>query len=327
MERVPSKRKLCARHALWKIYRVIPGHLGAVLSIAVDPNNSWFCTGSADRTIKIWDLTSGRLKHTLTGHTDYVQGLAVSSKHTKLFSVGDDEQVKCWDLELNKAIRSYDDHGGVWCLALPPTIDNIFLTGGRDFVCRVWDIRIKEMQVQKLTGHEDAVHSILTPATDPQVVTGSEDSTIKYWDLRYGKSMLTLTHHESSVHAMALHPKEESFASVSDDNMKKFSLPRGEFMHDMPCPKKTIFSMAVNEEGVLTGAGIDGSLSFWDWRSGHNFQHAPTGSLPSEACIYDLAYDSTGSRLITCEADKTIKMWKEDETVTPETHHPSFQAS
>jgi pleiotropic regulator 1 len=31
-------------------------------------------------------------------------------------------------------------------------------------------------------------------------------------------------------------------------------------------------------------------------------------------------FDNTGSRLITCEADKTIKMWKEDDTATPETH-------
>lgn len=49
------------------------------------------------------------------------------------------------------------------------------------------------------------------------------------------------------------------------------------------------------------------------------------GSLESEAGIYALAYDSTGSRLISCEADKTIKMWKEDETATPETHPLNFR--
>ena len=30
--------------------------------------------------------------------------------------------------------------------------------------------------------------------------------------------------------------------------------------------------------------------------------------------------DMTGSRLITCEADKTIKFWKEDETATEQSH-------
>ncbi|KAL0857430.1 hypothetical protein Bca101_062584 [Brassica carinata] len=36
-------------------------------------------------------------------------------------------------------------------------------------------------------------------------------------------------------------------------------------------------------------------------------------------------YDQTGSRLVTCEADKTIKMWKQDENATPETHPLNFR--
>merc|ERR1712224_1091460 len=36
-------------------------------------------------------------------------------------------------------------------------------------------------------------------------------------------------------------------------------------------------------------------------------------------------FDQTGSRLITCEADKTVKIWKEDEEATPETHPIEFK--
>ena len=31
-------------------------------------------------------------------------------------------------------------------------------------------------------------------------------------------------------------------------------------------------------------------------------------------------FDQTGLRLITAEADKSLKVWKEDEAATPETH-------
>ncbi|XP_073291227.1 protein pleiotropic regulatory locus 1-like [Primulina huaijiensis] len=329
MERIPSRWPRPIWRAPWKNYRVISGHLGWVRSVAVDPSNTWFCTGSADRTIKIWDLASGRLKLTLTGHIDQVRGLAVSSKHTYMFSAGDDKLVKCWDLEQNKVIRSYHGHlSGVYCLALHPTID-ILLTGGRDSVCRVWDIRSK-MQIHALSGHENSVCSVFTRPTDPQVITGSHDSTIKFWDLRYGKTMLTLTHHKKSVRAMAPHPKEDCFVSASAENIKKFKLPKGEFMHNMLSQQKTIINAAaVNEEGVLVTAGDNGSMWFWDWNSGHNFQQAQTivqpGSLDSEAGIYALTYDVTGSRLISCEADKTIKMWKEDENATPESHPLHFK--
>ncbi|XP_078435794.1 pleiotropic regulatory locus 1 [Wolffia australiana] len=329
VERVPSRWPRPEWHAPWKNYRVISGHLGWVRSVAVDPSNTWFCTGSADRTIKIWDLATAQLKLTLTGHIEQIRGLAVSTRHTYLFSAGDDKLVKCWDLEQNKAIRSYHGHlSGVYCLALHPTLDLLF-TGGRDSVCRVWDIRTKAM-IFALTGHDNTVCSVFTRPLDPQVVTGSHDSTIKFWDLTAGKTMTTLTHHKKSVRAMAQHPHEQAFASSSADNVKKFRLPKGEFLHNMLSQQKTIVNaMAVNEDGVLVTAGDNGSMWFWDWKSGHNFQQAQTivqpGSLDSEAGIYAVTYDMTGTRLITCEADKTIKMWKEDPTATPETHPINFK--
>ena len=48
-----------------------------------------------------------------------------------------------------------------------PTLD-LLMTGGRDSVCRVWDMRTK-VQVHCLTGHENTVCSILTQPVDPQV--------------------------------------------------------------------------------------------------------------------------------------------------------------
>ena len=62
----------------------------------------------------------------------------------------------------------------------------------------------------------------------------------------------------------------------------------------------------------------NGSMYFWDWKTGHNFQRlqaaAQPGSLDSEAGIFAMTFDQSSSRLITCEADKTIKIYKEDDT-------------
>ena len=59
-------------------------------------------------------------------------------------------------------------------------------------------------------------------------------------------------------------------------------------------------------------------MHFWDWKTGHNFQKLQAvtqpGSLDSEAGIFKCCFDVSGCRLITAEADKTIKVYKEDET-------------
>jgi len=316
-------------HPPWKLYRVVSGHLGWVRSVAVEPGNEWFCTGSADRTIKCWDLASGGLKLTLTGHIEQVTGLAVSPRHPYLFSCGLDKSVKCWDLEYNKVIRSYHGHlSGVYCLAQHPVLDLLF-TGGRDSACRVWDMRTKT-QVHCLSGHDATVASVAAQGADPQVITGSQDSTVKLWDLVAGKTMSTLTFHKKGVRALALHPTENTFSSCSADNIKKFKLPRGDFLHNTLQQQGAIVNTAaVNDDGVLFTGGDDGSMCFWDWKSGNRFQSdaavVQPGSLESEAGIFAATFDRTGTRLLTCEADKTIKFYKEDSDATPETHPIDFR--
>lgn len=322
--RIASKWPKPVWHAPWKMYRVISGHLGWVRSLAVDPGNQWFASGSADRTIKIWDMASGQLKLTLTGHIEQVTGLAVSDRHPYMFSCALDKQVKCWDLEQNKVIRHYHGHlSGIYSMAMHPKLD-VFMTGGRDSVCRVWDMRSK-VQVHCLSGHDQTVCSILSQASDPQVITGSHDSTIRLWDLRTAKTLTTLTFHKKSVRAMTLHPEQHAFASASADNIKKFALPGGDFLHNMLSQQHAIVNaMAVNSDGVTVTGGDNGSVWWWDWNSGHCFQQDETlvqpGSLEAEAGVYAMAFDQSGSRLISAEADKTIKMWKQDESATPATH-------
>jgi len=310
-------------HPPWKLMRVISGHLGWVRSVTVDPTNQWFATGSADRTIKIFDLASGTLKLTLTGHINAVRGLAVSARHPYLFSAAEDKMVKCWDLEYNKVIRHYHGHlSGVYCLALHPTID-IMVTGGRDSSARVWDIRTKA-PIFVLQGHQSTVGAVACQSTDPQVISASHDATVRLWDLAKGQTQVTLTHHKKSVRAIALHPTEYAMATGSPDNIKQWKFPEGKFLKNYSGHQAVVNALAVNSDNVLVSGADNGSMYFWDWKSGYNFQRLQTavqpGSLEAEAGIFALTFDQTGSRLISCEADKTIKIYKEDENATEETH-------
>lgn len=328
---MPAKWPRPLWHAPWRCYRVVAGHLGWVRSVAVDRvSNEWFATGSADRTIKIWDLATGKLRLTLTGHIEQVTGLAVSERHPYLFSCSLDKEVKCWDLEANKVVRNYHGHlSGVFCLGLHPALD-ILVSGGRDSTARVWDMRSR-VQAACLTGHQDAVCSLFCQASDPQVVTGSADRTVKLWDIRKtpAKALSTLTYAKKSVRAMAPHPTEYTFAACSADAIKKYKLPGGEFLHNtLQRHPAIVNTCAVNEDGVLATGGDDGSLRFWDWRSGNCFQEAASvaqpGSLESEAGIFASAFDATGTRFLTAEADKTVKFWREDERATPENNPVRF---
>ncbi len=297
-------------HPPWKLMRVISGHLGWVRALAVDPDNKWFASGAGDRTIKIWDMASGSLRLTLTGHISTVRGLAVSPRHPYMFSCGEDKMVKCWDLESNKVIRHYHGHlSGVYTLSLHPTLD-VLVTGGRDGVARVWDMRTRS-NVHVLSGHTGTVSDLVCQEADPQVITGSLDSTVRMWDLAAGKSMGVLTHHKKGVRALATHPTEFTFATGSAGSIKQWKCPEGAFMQNFEGHNAIINSMSVNDRNVFFTGGDNGSMSFWDWKSGHRFQALDTtaqpGSLDAESGIMSSIFDLSGSRLIIGEADKTSK--------------------
>lgn len=168
-----------------------------------------------------------------------------------------------------------------------------------------------------LSGHKGTIASVKCQEFDPQVLTGSMDSHIRLWDLAAGKTMAVLTHHKKSVRALTLHPRDFAFASGAADNIKQWKLPEGNFMQNFDNQNSVINTLSANEDDVVFAGGDNGSLSFFDWRSGHCYQNFQTkvqpGSIESEAGIFCSTFDRTGLRLITGEADKSIKIYKQDE--------------
>ena len=88
-------------------------------------------------------------------------------------------------------------------------------------------------------------------------------------------------------------------------------------------------TLSVNADNVLFSGGMfplqsrrlmagdNGSMKFWDWKSGYNYQSMDMviqpGSLDSEAGVLCSTFDMTGLRLITGNVDKTIHVYGQDE--------------
>ncbi len=71
----------------------------ASVSLALSGDGKRLFSGSADSTIKVWDLESGKETLTLRGHTLEVFSLALSTDGKRLFSGSGDGTIKVWDVE------------------------------------------------------------------------------------------------------------------------------------------------------------------------------------------------------------------------------------
>jgi WD40 repeat protein len=56
-------------------------------------------SASLDRTLKVWELETGRELLTLAGHTSRVNAVAVTSDGRRAVSASDDQTLKVWELE------------------------------------------------------------------------------------------------------------------------------------------------------------------------------------------------------------------------------------
>ena len=73
------------------------GHTQSVLGVDLSPDGRTALSASWDKTIKLWDIASGREIQTLTGHSDWVRNVAFASDGWKALSASNDKTVRFWD--------------------------------------------------------------------------------------------------------------------------------------------------------------------------------------------------------------------------------------
>lgn len=134
-------------------------HEWILSSITVTPDGKHVISGADDKTVKIWDLKTGRLKHSFEGHTDTVIAIAVTPDGRKIVSGSFDRKIIVWDLKTQQLVRSLDGHTDtIRSIAVTPKGEYI-VSGSDDNTVKVWELTTGQL-TNTLEGHTNSVRSV-----------------------------------------------------------------------------------------------------------------------------------------------------------------------
>lgn len=164
-------------------FAVLDAHDSAVQALAFSAAGSrpLLASGSADKTLKVWNLETLDRIRTYRGHRDYVTAVAFSSRGREVASASLDGNVRIWSGRSSRLTRSLSGHQGrANALAFAPSGD-VLASAGDDGKVRVWDYKRRRTPAT-LPSHGGAVTALAFSPDGRHIASAGDDSLVRIWD-------------------------------------------------------------------------------------------------------------------------------------------------
>jgi len=147
-------------------------------------------SGSADTTLRLWDLSRGCCVARLQGHSAAVLCVVANWPAYNALSGSADQSLRLWDLEQMRCVEAFQGHdGAVTCLAADWS-GQLAISGSADRMLRLWDLNCGTC-LQVLTGHQSAICGVAVNWAKAQALSNSLDCQLRLWDLECGQCIQT----------------------------------------------------------------------------------------------------------------------------------------
>ncbi len=278
--------------------RILDRHKGSVSAVAFARDGT-LATAGADRTVRLWNVTTGQLAATLIAHTRSVRAIAFAPDGL-LASGGDDQTIRLWDVANGRQIGVLNGHtGSVRALAFAP--DGKLVSAGVDGAVLVWDAA-SGIQTGTFEGHTDAVHAIAI-CEDGTIASAGDDRAVRLWDPNSERLSGVLQGH-GPKRALAFSADGTLASPGADGAVRLWNASNVQQIVRLEGHSDAVLALAFAHDGTLASADADGTVRVWDASAGQqtSIVQAHIGSVRALAFSIDGTLASAGD-------DGTVRLW------------------
>ena len=159
----------------------VAAHEKDINAIAVSPNNALVCSGSLDRTAKVWSTKDMRTPTlVLKGHKRGVWSVQFSSVDKLVLTASADTTLRLWDLGDGSCVRVLEGHSSSVLRARFLNAGTRIVSGGGDGLVKLWSVQSGEC-LNSFDEHEDKVWALAVSNDEQYIVSGGADATTIFW--------------------------------------------------------------------------------------------------------------------------------------------------
>jgi len=281
-------------------------HSGSVVAVTWSPDGTRIASGSFDKTVHVWNATTGETLYTYTGHSSPVVGAAWSPKGQCIASCSWDGTVQTWDAATGQQVYPRRNCGSiVLCVAWSPD-GKLLAAGCSDRTARVW--QVSNMQGEFIyRGHTRPVLALAWPPRDStRLASGSGDSTVQVWNAMMGERRETYNVEAGEVKTVAWSPDGSRIAFAPDDKRVLVWSPSRQGVFSYLGHQELVYAVAWSPDGSrIASASDDKTVQIWNATNGQ-LLYTYTGHSQG---VYAVAWSPDGTRIASAGYDETVQVW------------------
>lgn len=290
----------------WLEHAFSLGNAGAVRAITVSPDGNKLVSGSADNTLRVWSVNSGRCERVLEGHSDKVLCVTWSADGRRVLSGSADSTLRVWDVQSGQCECVLVGHTNLVSSAVWSADGRRALSGSADKTLRVWDVQSGRCE-RVQPGHADRVLSVAWSADGRHALSASDDERLWVWDLRVGRCVRVIEGHASSVWSVVLSADGRfALSGSADKTLRVWDMLSGHCERVLEGHTDAVWSVAWSADGRFALSGsADNSVRIWDVQRG-SCTHVLAGHSDG---VRSVGWGAGGRRALSGSDDNTVRVW------------------